>query len=42
MSGRRALLSAWRAVVRGLTVAGWADRGSYYNVAASDELTTLA
>ncbi len=42
MSGRRALLSAWRAVVRGLTIAGWAEKGSYYDVTATDELTTLA
>jgi len=42
MIGRRALISTWRAVVRGLTIAGWAEKGSYYSLTAADELTTPA
>jgi hypothetical protein len=37
MSGRRALRSAWRAVVTGLTVAGWAEKSSYYNLTATGD-----
>jgi hypothetical protein len=42
MGGRRALLSAWRVVVRGLTVARWAEKGSYYNVSAVGDAPATA
>ena len=42
MSGRRALLSAWRVMVRGLTVASWAEKGSYYNVTATGDAAAPA
>ena len=35
MAGRRALASTWRALVAGLAVAGWAEKGVYYNVTVS-------
>jgi len=35
MAGRRALASTWRALVAGLAVAGWAEKGVYYDVTVS-------
>jgi hypothetical protein len=37
MGGRQALASVWRAVVAGLTVAGWAEKSVYYNVTVTVE-----
>jgi hypothetical protein len=37
MGGRRAMASVWRAVVAGLTVAGWAEKSAYYNLPVTVE-----